>query len=524
MPDYLKTLPILLFLATATFAFAKSAACSVAQTSADYSRRRNLWLTVTVVVFLANSFWIYIVVVGAILLIATRKEPNKLALFFVLLFAVPPIPAEIGGLGIVNFLFVIDYLRLIALTVLLPAFLYLRKQKDTEPFGSNLADKLLAGYLLLQLGLILEVSTLTNAVRVGVFYPFLGIFLPYYVASRSMRTLSDFRGALTAFVLAALILSVVGLFEFVRHWLLYHPLENTLGINWKLSRYLARGDELRATASTGQPIPLGFAIAVAMGFYVYLKKSVADTRKWNFGMALLVGGLISSLSRGPWVGAAVMLLLFLVTNPRPMRRLIRVLLTGALVAPGILLSPAGDKVLSYLPWIGTVETSTIDFRAQLLEYSINVILRNPFFGAPDYINDVELQDLATGTGFIDIVNSYVGIGMAQGLVGLSLFLGVFLAVLLGVFKSMRRMPDKDSESYLLGQALFAVLVGILVTIGTVSSISIIPVVYWAVAGLGVAYVRMSKSREVLVTDNDHPRIGAGAARPQFQGAGRLDTA
>ncbi len=514
----------MLLLAMAVFAVARNPACSAAQSAADYSRRRNLWFGITIFVFLANNFWIYIVGVGAILLISMQKEQNKLALFFILLFAVPPIPAEIGGLGIVNFLFVIDYLRLLALVVLLPAFLYLRRQKDIERFGSNLPDKLLAGYLILQLGLILQVSSLTNAARVGIFYPFLGIFLPYYVASRSLRTLADFRGALMAYVIAALILSVVGMFEFMRHWLLYHPLEEALGVNWKLSRYLSRGDELRAQASTGQPIPLGFAVAVAIGFLIYLRRSVSDKRRWMLGMALLVGGLISSLSRGPWVGAAVTLFLFVVTNPKPVRSVIRFLLIGSVVFAGTLMSPAGDKVLSYLPWIGTVETSTIDFRAQLLEYSINVILRNPFFGAPDYINDMELQDLATGTGFIDIVNSYVGIGMAQGLVGLSLFLGVFVAILLGMFRTMRRITDKSSEHYLLGQALFAVLVGILVSIGTVSSISIIPVVYWAVAGLGVAYLRMSKADGVLGTDEARSGMPVVMGRPQLQGVRRSNTA
>lgn len=38
--------------------------------------------------------------------------------------------------------------------------------------------------------------------------------------------------------------------------------------------------------------------------------------------------------------------------------------------------------------------------------------------------------------------------------------------------------------------LLATLIGILVIIFTVSSITFIPVVYWSVAGLGVAYIQM----------------------------------
>lgn len=38
--------------------------------------------------------------------------------------------------------------------------------------------------------------------------------------------------------------------------------------------------------------------------------------------------------------------------------------------------------------------------------------------------------------------------------------------------------------------LLATLTGILVIIFTVSSITFIPVVYWSIAGLGVAYIQM----------------------------------
>ncbi len=55
---------------------------------------------------------------------------------------------------------------------------------------------------------------------------------------------------------------------------------------------------------------------------------------------------------------------------------------------------------------------------------------------------------------------------------------------------MRNLADRNDEHYLLGQALFSTLLGILVIIFTVSSISVIPVIYWSVAGLGVAYARM----------------------------------
>ena len=55
---------------------------------------------------------------------------------------------------------------------------------------------------------------------------------------------------------------------------------------------------------------------------------------------------------------------------------------------------------------------------------------------------------------------------------------------------MRSIADRGSEEYLLGRVLLATLLAILFMIFTVSSISIIPIIYWSVAGLAVAYAQM----------------------------------
>lgn len=63
-------------------------------------------------------------------------------------------------------------------------------------------------------------------------------------------------------------------------------------------------------------------------------------------------------------------------------------------------------------------------------------------------------------------------------------------VLRGIRRAMLSFADKDDERRQLGRVLLATLIGILVIIFTVSSITFIPVVYWSIAGLGVAYIQM----------------------------------
>ena len=104
-----------------------------------------------------------------------------------------------------------------------------------------------------------------------------------------------------------------------------------------------------------------------------------------------------------------------------------------------------------------------------------------------------MQAMIQGQGIIDIVNTYIGIALESGLVGLGLYVSFFALILMKIIRAMRSIPDKDSEYYLLGRALLATLVAILVIIFTVSSITIIPIVYWSVAGLGMAYVQMVRN-------------------------------
>jgi O-antigen ligase len=508
MPAHLKALVVILVLATAVFAFAKAPACALASTKGDFERRRNLWFGITLVAFFAHNFWIFIIIVAALLLLTVGREPNKLALYFFLLFAVPPFGAEITGLGVIRQFFEIHYLRLLSLTVLLPAFLFLRRQPDSERFGRSLPDKLLAGYLILICLLTLTVNSFTATLRSGVFYAFIDVFLPYYVASRSLKNLQGFRDALMGFVVAALVLSAIAAFEYPQFWLLYGNLDDALGAPWAYG-YVPREGGLRATASAGHPITLGYVIAVALGFFLYLKKSVPNPLSWGLGLTLLLVGLIAPVSRGPWVGAAAILLVFVATGPSAATGFAKLGVLGIVVGLVLLATPLGEKIIKYLPFVGTVDESTIDFRQRLLEISIQVILQNPVFGGYDYIYAPVFQELKQGNGFLDIVNSYVGVALGSGLVGLSLFSGFFVAVAVGIFKGMRNLADRNDELYVLGQVLFSTLLGILVIIGTTSSIGVVPVIYWSVAGLGVAYGRMlalAKSPEKVPEPLRHARI------------------
>jgi len=518
VPEHLKALIVILALAAVTFAFARGPACAIATDAGDFARRRNAWLGVTAAAFLAHNFWVYIVAAAAILFVAARREPNRPAMYFLLLFAVPAIPAQIPGFGVIQHFFTIDWLRLLSLMVLLPAFLVLRNQPGTERFGSTFADKLLAAYLVLQILLMFTVSSFTNMLRVGVFYAFIDVFLPYYVASRALRTLPQFRDALMGFVLAALLLAATGAFEVLRHWLLYASLDRALDVYWDLGDYLARGGEdLRALGTTGQPIPFGYVMAVAGGFLLYLARNAGKPLMWGLAAALLGAGMLAALSRGPWVGAAAIVVLYIATGPGAARSFAKLALLLVLAVPLLMATDGGQRVIDLLPFVGSAGSDTVTYRQQLATISLQVILANPFFGAFDYIYSPAMQDLKQGQGIVDIVNTYLSVGLGNGMVGLALFTGFFLSIAVGIFRAMRGVADRNDERHTLGRALLATLLGIMVTIATVSSITVIPVIYWSVAGLGAGYALMLARSRAPQHARGAARAAAGAARRQAPG-------
>jgi O-antigen ligase len=305
------------------------------------------------------------------------------------------------------------------------------------------------------------------------------------------------------------VIAAVGAFEFARHWLLYASLDHALGVVWDLGVYLAReaGGALRAQGTTGHAIALGYSMAIALAFLFFIKQSVPRLLVWSIWLLVLTLGIIVSLSRGPWVGAGAMLLVFIWSGPSPVKSSAKLMLAAAALIPIVLATPVGERLIDLLPFVGESETETITYRQRLLEISIQVIWQNPLFGAFDFIYSPAMQELKQGQGIIDVVNSYLGVGLASGLVGLSLFSSFFVVVAVSILRALKGVRDIRDEHHVLGRVLLATLIGILVMIFTVSSISIIPVIYWAIAGLGIGYARMLA--------NPAPRFASAQAQRQW---------
>lgn len=489
MPEIIRSLIVVFFLSFVTLRFGRGIFVALGVDKDQIDLRQKTWLAVTLAAFLSFNFWIFCLITAGLITYAKNRDTNKVALLASLLFAAPLFSSDIPGFGIINYFITVDYFRLLSIFLLLPTYLHLQKQRDTIPFGKSAADIFLVTYLVVGLGLQAQLDTTTNVIRTA-FIHFITIFLPYYVVSRGLKSTSEIKDFCASFVMGVTPLALIGFFEFGKHWLLYSQVADVLGTAREYGGYLPRDGFVRALTTFGQPIVMGYVISIALGLYLFVHSNLPNGKLQKLLIAALVMGLIAPLSRGPWVGAAVLIAIFILLGPNPVKDFGKALMLGTIGMLILLVTPYHDRVIDLLPFVGTVEANNIEFRQRLFDNSMIVIARNPFFGSFDALLSPEMEELRAN-GIIDIVNSYISIALSGGLVSLSLFVGFFLSILLTLFflTSGRKLDD---STLLMRRILIASIISTLVTIATVSSILMVPTVYWILGGLAVALINIAR--------------------------------
>ncbi len=514
MKEHLVALVYILLITGACFLVMAKPLTARLMAPADFARRRNLWVAVTVATFLAHNFWLAMLASALIVGVGSRREQNPVALYCLLLFAVPQFDMPISGLGVINYLFEINHPRMLALVLLLPAALRLAGQPRPANPRLHLADMLFALYFFYAFVATATADSVTGLMRFAV-YLLLDHALLYYVITRSMVDRRRLFDTLAAFFMGVAVVAVVAGFENVRNWLVYESLRIPLGVPQQdIGTYLLRetedGGYLRAYVSMGHAIALGFMSMVAITFLLALARSFlppatpgaamqrgapSQTPKL-LGIAVMlmpVVGLLASVSRGPWLGCAIVMVLGSSFGPGAKQRLSWMLAALPLVIAALFILPQGQKFIDLLPFIGTVDPGSVSYRTQLLDRAMIVFWQNPIFGSMQYLTNPALEEMRQGQGIIDIVNSYVGVALAYGGIGLVLFVAPSAYALWGAWTTSRRLAKQDPDAEAAGRALAMSMLGVLLVIGAVSHYFHIPIVHWLVFSLCVAFAASAPS-------------------------------
>jgi O-antigen ligase len=134
------------------------------------------------------------------------------------------------------------------------------------------------------------------------------------------------------------------------------------------------------------------------------------------------------------------------------------------------------------------------YRHRLAERGWEVVLAHPFFG--DQFPWPEMEDLRQGEGIIDIVNTYLGVALNYGFIGLFCFLSFILLGMTRAYARAKELSHSDPDLALLGTSLTACIVGALIIIDSSSFILGVEKMFYVLAGLTTAYARLARSPQL----------------------------
>jgi hypothetical protein len=499
MSQSVKQLIVVLVIAAMVFHFAKSIMLKFS-TESDYLRRRNVWFALTITAFLSPNFWIFAIVAAPLYIWSARRDANPIAFYLILLHVVQPIAIPIPIPGI-NQLFDLDNYRLLSLCLLIPTAWRLRRSSDKQRIpGLQLLDILLIAYGALQVAFFLPPDmpdhvllhdSPTNLLR-RAFLFFVDAYFLYFAVSRYCSSRAVLLEVQAALCLSAAIMAGIAIFESMRHWLLYPDIVVRWSKDATQGIYLMRGTSLRAEASAGPSLALGYLLAIGFGSWLNLKSQV-QSWPYRIGMTLLLlFGLLATYSRGPWLGAALIYLSYLALGKGAFSRLLKAAAVGTALIGVISPTPLGEKIFGILPFVGgNVADANVLYRQRLAQRSWELIQAHPFFG--DQLANFKLEDLRQGMGIIDFVNTYAEIAVFYGLIGLSIFLAFIVVGLYKAHRAARAVMSSDPELSRLGFSLVACIAGTLLMFASASFINSYQVISYVLIGMAAAYANLCKT-------------------------------
>jgi O-antigen ligase len=488
MPEFIKAYIAIMVLSSVAFHFAKKTTASILPT-AQFNNLRNSWFIITTLAFFSYSFWIFLALTAIFVAKKAKSALHPLALYMAIIAAVPPIWAIIPGFGLVNRIMQIDYLLMLSISLLL--FQYFKIKSSQFPFGRVMTDYCVLGYVLVNIGILFTITTPTDMIR-ETLSMFLAMFLPYYVISRKIDNVQYLQAVMAAFMIACFPAALIGFIEAIKGWLLYSSVQAALHQPWEFGNYLHRDGLLRASSSFGHSLVFAFTMVVGLGFYLYIGTTIKNKFFKLAGWGIISLGVIAPLSRGPWLGALLLICLYLYLGRNGVSNLFKLAFAGAIVFAFLLASPVGHKVVNLLPFIGTTDKGNADYREQLFETSIVVAGKNPWFGNPNFTKDPDMKNLFQGEHIIDLVNIYIAVLLNTGYVGLIFYVGMYLTALRLAYVSMKKIKHIDESLFQIGRSLVSILVAVMFMIAGLSDMLLIPYLYFILFGLCVAYSHLVK--------------------------------
>jgi len=420
------------------------------------------WIAIVATVFLVKNVWAAFLVVLLIKLIFVKNDIEKSIVFFLSLL--PVIPASFlfpfVKPGMLYFMD-LNMPMVLAIVFLLPLIPRIAADGEQKIYRTDILFSLLMIFFIV--GAFRERYEFQITFFAGVREAFLTIFLffiPYYVLSRGLRGIDTITNVVKGLVVTGTFIAVFAYIEAILKWKIYTELGGYLGAFTAGSihnLHEIRYGLLRVAVSLTHPITLGFYLSFIFGLVVYLLRiEKASKSGYLLFYGLFSGAMYLTVSRGAWVGFAILLFVLFVYKLRPKLRRI-LLLMSLVLSPLLVFVDMGESQSSASNSAGVDEFGTMEYRYNLALASFKVIPRQFFLGSRTYKSYPEMQELEQGQKIIDIVNGYLLIALDYGMVALAIFLVLVMRSVLEGVRSNQYGCDYDDERYeYFGIALVAI--------------------------------------------------------------------
>ena len=154
----------------------------------------------------------------------------------------------------------------------------------------------------------------------------------------------------------------------------------------------------------------------------------------------------------------------------------------------VYISPLKEVLVDRLPFVGSADQETVDYRRELLEVSWRLIQVNPWFGDPFVTRNME--ELRQGEGIIDLINAYVAVALFSGIVGLALFSSFFITTLWRCWGAARVWLRVDTDNASLGVALVACMLSSLFFMATAG----VGTIEYVLGGMLISYAAIANDQ------------------------------
>ncbi|MCZ2105589.1 MAG: O-antigen ligase family protein [Burkholderiales bacterium] len=418
------------------------------------------WLLLTSALFLSFNYYIFLLASIFVVFMVLRRIPREAhaGLYVVLLLSVPALSKDLPGIFGLNRLFDMSW-------PIMLGFIFLFRGNSGKICALRDPMDWVVLLLFLWVGVLsMRGTTFTDGLR-DAFLFLNSILIPYFLgknmSSRSIHVKYMFFGL----VFIITILAGIAIFGSLRHWQIYDPLKQVLELNVSgITNYKSRSGILRSGATMGA---IQFAAISGMALIVYLhlteglKKSIAQ----KIVFILIALAMIVTFSRAPWLVCVAMVGWYMVMKHKG-RGIVYVIIGGVLFAAVLAVTGVlGSVIDGFL----LKDSGNVDYRKRLLDVGVGEIMKYPLAGNPYFRQVPEMQVLRQGEGIIDIVNTYLQIGLEFGIFPVVLFGTMIFLWPMSLYRMARRSGSDDRLD--VARTYMVLMVGLGLSIFTVSSFS-----------------------------------------------------